>query len=1128
MKTRGNEIFGAFPERAETKLYPALPPKRVPFRVDVEQEVVRDYTQINKLMGNTITILQSQNDIFKSRVEDLVGDIKQSRGDILELRQKIEKARQLDGITSTESQTLCDADIANLTVDSTVEVLKNKPIIIDLFLDHIQPDALISTLSALDFSVREAFVGYSVAQLDRLVACIDGYRRVYNHVNTLQFSSVLTKLAEQVFGSDMAYLFLRNRSTDEYVTELPGKGVGISLKVGDSSITGVIQSQTCCVYTDPQTAPCYTPSIDLLFNPQKYPVLLIPISVDGVIAVMHTDKSCFTFSNEDLSVGKFFSSLFSELVESHVGYMAAKKEMHMKLRFRKFEHELFAMDQLETLVPFLDRQLNKWVKVSEVKLFLLRDDFLVLQLSGRKLVEVKYDLSCLAGKVLKGGEPFVVERLSEEETGWDLDKKTDGWALGQPFAGFPIMESCERAGGVLCVSGVKPFNHSSIEFLTAVAAALSVIIPHCIQGAHRKSACEAQSMIAALPKLIESVHSEQLESSDGIGELAKAASEHLKSSFLSIYKRCDGVMRLIASVDNGELTSDNFVTNEFVGYVFEHRETICETDCHRVPHFSTVDPKLRVNSVLSVPMVVDENCIFAVIALNLKGISGDFASRYSVFLSVILNLVMCSEKLIEKKKDVEEEKLFQSVNQEVLSLLKRALEPESDQFSSFLEAFLKEMTDKFEMRHFAVLKHSSLEKGYMILVKSFTCEAKSISENDKLMKEIASHDDIFETNVDGQMKSWCEDSRHLLCVPLTGNSFCLFFGENSIQDQLPHMRYYKTVLSTLYKNFSLSRVGHFALMKNAMKTVDAFHTKLTDEMVSSRLFSVTMLTDNEKIESIILMFAKFKLLDLLEVNYDAFAKFLVEVKDNYLNVPYHNWDHAVDTTQFVYSCLVRANLENFFQQTHIAALLLASLLHDIGHKALNSLFHINSKSPLWRVYGDESPLEKHHLAIGTKLLRDRLITKDKKLSTDTTFWKFFSASILSTDMMKHFDYMEQFETLEVRDGSSEENLIILAQLLIKCGNAANTTRPFDVAKPMAEHLLDEYLAQGLREEELGIPVTGLAEAVHRHQQSLPKIEVEFMTTLVLPMLKALGRVLPDLSDFAVQMNDNKRQWEMIS
>jgi hypothetical protein len=146
---------------------------------------------------------------------------------------------------------------------------------------------------------------------------------------------------------------------------------------------------------------------------------------------------------------------------------------------------------------------------------------------------------------------------------------------------------------------------------------------------------------------------------------------------------------------------------------------------------------------------------------------------------------------------------------------------------------------------------------------------------------------------------------------------------------------------------------------------------------------------------------------------------------------------------------------------------------------------------------------------------------------DPMFWKFFTACILATDMMKHFEYMDKFRVLTL--GSNPTNpkdvhLLLVARLVTKCANSANTTRPFDVAKTMAENWLKEVVMEGKRQKELGVVMGTIAEEIDMHRPNIADVEIDFYAAIAAPLPKQLSAVIPELSDFVVQMEDNRKLW----
>lgn len=91
---------------------------------------------------------------------------------------------------------------------------------------------------------------------------------------------------------------------------------------------------------------------------------------------------------------------------------------------------------------------------------------------------------------------------------------------------------------------------------------------------------------------------------------------------------------------------------------------------------------------------------------------------------------------------------------------------------------------------------------------------------------------------------------------------------------------------------------------------------------------------------------------------------------------------------------------------------------------------------------------------------------------------------------------------------------------------ANTTRTFDVAFQFGQGLLDEYKNQSEKEKEINVELTKFSDVGDFKDgvTSLWAIEISFYTGIVAPLYKLLQTMVPDLADFKLQMEDNKRQW----
>ena len=97
----------------------------------------------------------------------------------------------------------------------------------------------------------------------------------------------------------------------------------------------------------------------------------------------------------------------------------------------------------------------------------------------------------------------------------------------------------------------------------------------------------------------------------------------------------------------------------------------------------------------------------------------------------------------------------------------------------------------------------------------------------------------------------------------------------------------------------------------------------------------------------------YKNLDIIEVfNIDEkkLRLFIIDVKSNYNENPYHNFRHAVDVAQFVYCFLLLPKLKDFFTVLEKFAILTSALCHDLDHPGLNNTFQVNAATELSLLY----------------------------------------------------------------------------------------------------------------------------------------------------------------------------------
>lgn len=112
------------------------------------------------------------------------------------------------------------------------------------------------------------------------------------------------------------------------------------------------------------------------------------------------------------------------------------------------------------------------------------------------------------------------------------------------------------------------------------------------------------------------------------------------------------------------------------------------------------------------------------------------------------------------------------------------------------------------------------------------------------------------------------------------------------------------------------------------------------------------------------MFLDMDFVERFHIDYEVLCRWLLSVKKNYRNVTYHNWRHAFNVAQMMFSILtviiclknLTVSLNGYynnvilhlqatqwwkvFGEIECLALIIACLCHDLDHRGTNNSFQI--------------------------------------------------------------------------------------------------------------------------------------------------------------------------------------------
>jgi hypothetical protein len=97
------------------------------------------------------------------------------------------------------------------------------------------------------------------------------------------------------------------------------------------------------------------------------------------------------------------------------------------------------------------------------------------------------------------------------------------------------------------------------------------------------------------------------------------------------------------------------------------------------------------------------------------------------------------------------------------------------------------------------------------------------------------------------------------------------------------------------------------------------------------------------------------------------------------------------------------------------------------------------------------------------------------------------------------------------------------QLILKCGDISNVSRPFELADKWCDVLCEEFFRQGDLEMANGMEYTSPLN--DRSHLDKPKSQIGFYTFVCLPLFQAAAKAVPTLQCNVEQVESNLAIWK---
>jgi hypothetical protein len=249
--------------------------------------------------------------------------------------------------------------------------------------------------------------------------------------------------------------------------------------------------------------------------------------------------------------------------------------------------------------------------------------------------------------------------------------------------------------------------------------------------------------------------------------------------------------------------------------------------------------------------------------------------------------------------------------------------------------------------------------------------------------------------------------------------------------------------------------------------------------------------------------------ETLNVSTDVVNSFAKSLDELYLDVPFHNSDHAAQVCHHANTLLDLTGVGRYFSRIDQAALSVAALCHDVSHFGRTNAFLVETNHELAIRYNDSAVLENFHAAMTFQLIKSGAstdITAGLSRREERRFRARVIQLILATDSSTHFQLVGElrmrllsktlFDDPQLED---TDRRIVLSSVL-RAADLGYHAMPLEEHTVWVERLAEEYAQQGDDERALGLTISPMCD---RKSQNIPSMQIGFMNLVVMPLYDEL-------------------------
>jgi hypothetical protein len=266
---------------------------------------------------------------------------------------------------------------------------------------------------------------------------------------------------------------------------------------------------------------------------------------------------------------------------------------------------------------------------------------------------------------------------------------------------------------------------------------------------------------------------------------------------------------------------------------------------------------------------------------------------------------------------------------------------------------------------------------------------------------------------------------------------------------------------------------------------------------------------------------------------NRFSRFALLVRSRYRAENfYHRFEHALDVLHTVFRFLQLTEAHTFLDHADHVGLLIAALIHDVGHPGVNNQFLIDTSHELAMRFNDRSPLENYHCSLFFDLATESELFAATPPGQVRSLRRVIIDAVLHTDNAYHFAMVKDVSVfnevnhealLETRLDvlKKPDSRTLINKLFLHAADISNPAKPFHICREWALLVMEEFFNQGDLEKASDLPISPLND---RTRVNIPQSQLGFIEFIVAPLYAQKFKIFPVFADNCQFIVSNMVQW----